>query len=256
VNIIIIGAGNVASHLGRAFKEAGHTISGIYNHHHSEAAENLAETLDSKFSIDFQSIEPADIYILAVKDDVIEEIAKQINISSGIILHTSGTVSIDVLNKFTEYGVFYPVQTFSKNIELDYKCIPVCIEANNPLTQKTLKELVRTFTNEIHYLDSEKRLKLHLAAVFVNNFTNHLFAVAADILKKNDLHMDILKPLSKETLQKIFDNPLNIEAIQTGPAKRKDRKTIQAHLELLQDFPEEYRELYRIFTQHIQQIKD
>jgi predicted short-subunit dehydrogenase-like oxidoreductase (DUF2520 family) len=256
VNIVLIGTGNLASHLGRAFKEAGHIITGIYNHKESQAGKDLAMLLDSKFSADLNNIQTADFYFLAIKDDTIEELAKKISIDSGIVLHTSGTVSIQALSKFKNFGVFYPVQTFSKSIDLNYKSIPICLEANNPFTENSLLAFAKSISEEVHHLSSEKRLKLHLAAVFVNNFTNYLFSVASDILKKEALTMDIIKPLMQETVRKIFENPLSINSLQTGPAKRNDEKTIQKHLKILKDFPGEYEELYKVFTYQIQQIKD
>ena len=254
MNIIIIGAGNLASHLGRAFKEAGHSIKAIYNHRKTTSALEFAHELNARFSTDFNTIDTADFYFIAVKDDAIEETVKRINVNSGVVLHTSGTISIDVLNKFKRFGVFYPVQSFSKNIKLSFKSVPVCLEASDQDVQKTLKEFARSLTNEVHFVSSEKRLKLHLAAVFVNNFTNYLFSISSEILKKEEIPFNILKPLAEETLRKVFDNSASIRDLQTGPAKRKDEKTIQSHLEILKDFPGEYAELYRVFTENIRKM--
>ena len=149
-------------------------------------------------------IDSADIYILAVKDDAIAAIVKKINISNALLVHTSGTTNLDVLKKSTKnFGVFYPLQTFSKSKTIDFLQVPICIEASNKQAENMLMQLAKSISNNVYKVNSIKRKKIHLAAVFACNFTNHLYAIAEGILKKEKLPFQLLIPLIEETANKI-----------------------------------------------------
>lgn len=230
MEIVIIGAGNLATNLA-------HTLS---NHHNivqivsrtKMSAENLAKSLDAKYCVGAEDIyRLADLYIIATNDDSIFEIAKGINFKDKTIVHTAGSINIDVLNDFMQFGVFYPLQTFSKNKIIDFTNIPICIEANNIETENKLLEVAGTISSNVHIVSSEQRKYLHLSAVFACNFTNHLYNLANDILREKNIDFEILKPLIIETANKIIEN--NPNDAQTGPAIRKDKIIIAKHLELL-----------------------
>jgi len=252
-NIALIGAGNVATHLGKALTASGCNIVQIYGRT-EEPARQLADKLSATFTIDISNIsKDADIYIIAVKDEAIEDITDQINISDKLIVHTSGSISMDVLKKASgNYGVLYPLQTFSKNAEINFKMVPVCIEANTGLNENSLLSLARDISDNVHLINTQQRKLLHLAAVFACNFSNHMYSIAEDILKRENLEFEMLKPLIMETARKIeVNSPGNV---QTGPAKREDRKIMDKHLEDLTGSPT-YRDLYKLISKSILETK-
>lgn len=232
ITISIIGAGNLATQLGITLHKEGYLISQVYSRT-SKSAVILSKKLNAKPISDFKKLSTdSSIYIIAVKDDAIESIAKQLKLKDKIVVHTSGSVPMNVLKKCSKnYGVFYPLQTFSKNKTAEFKTIPICIEANNTSTSTTLQYFAKSISGNVQKVNSEQRKKIHLAAVFACNFSNHMYAIAESILAKNKLSLDLLKPLIEETANKIKDNKPN--AVQTGPAIRKDKKTLEAHLKLL-----------------------
>ena len=156
---------------------------------------------------------------------------------------------MNALAKFEDFGVFYPLQTFSKNKPVNFKEIPICLEANSKKNLNLLKEIASLVSEKIFEVNSEQRRALHVSAVFVNNFSNHLFALADDYCRENDLPFEILRPLIKETVSKI--ETLDPYSAQTGPALRNDQKTIAAHLELLD---EDRKKIYNILTESIQKL--
>lgn len=245
IKVILLGAGNVSTHLLNAFQDAEnvHLIQ-VYNHNE----ENLIPFKDLvKTTTNLDELEPADFYIIALKDDIIEEVASKMPPVNGIVVHTSGGKSIDTLSCFKDYGVFYPLQSFSKNRAVNFKEIPLCLEANSVETLEKLKALAKEVSGKIAEVSSEDRKVLHVAAVFANNFTNHLYHISEVLCNKKGLSFELLKPLIKETAAKITD--LSPADAQTGPALRDDKQTIATHLETL---PEEYRELYKFLTASIQ----
>ncbi len=232
--IVILGAGNVATHLSIALKKAGFSIKSIYSKT-IESAKELALKVDSYYTNEISKIpDEADLYIIAVKDEVIEEMIKHLNLKCGVIVHTAGSISIDIFeNQFKNYGVFYPLQTFSKSREIDFTNIPICIEACNKQIESKLIDLAKCLSSSVQLINSEKRKKLHLSAVFACNFANHMYSAATVILDQSGVSFDLLKPLITETAQKAIDsNPVNA---QTGPAVRNDKNVIQKHLEMLKD---------------------
>jgi predicted short-subunit dehydrogenase-like oxidoreductase (DUF2520 family) len=246
--IVIIGAGNVATQLGAALKKANHTIVQVYSKHRS-SSEKLAKLLKCDHTISPEKINrTADIYIIAVNDDAIGEVAKQFNFSDKIVAHTSGSVAMDVLKPISKNsGVFYPLQTFSINKKVDLKNVPICIEANNIKTAKILEQLGKTISKNVRKINSEQRINIHIAAVFACNFTNHFYSIADEILKANKLSLDIIKPLIAETAEKIRNNPP--AKMQTGPAIRGDKKTMDKHLKMLVD--KDLKKLYQLISKNI-----
>lgn len=245
IKVVILGAGNVAFHLFRAFSEAEKTkVIQVYNHQ-KESLKHFKNFTDTTTNIN--NLKSADFYILALKDDVIPENAKTFKSIKGIVLHTSGAVGLTALHNLTDYGVFYPLQTFSKNKRVDFSEIPVCIEANSPENLEKIKNLGLNITTDVREINSEQRKALHLAAVFVNNFSNHLYTIGAEICENHQVDFSILKPLIKETASKI--ESLQPKEAQTGPALRNDQKTIEVHLALLS---KKHKDIYSLLTQSIQ----
>lgn len=231
MKIQIIGNGNVGSHLIKALK----SLNPISVNPHT-----------------LQEFDPAaDITILALKDDVISEVAASLPSTKGLIVHTAGSVGIDALSSHNRRGVLYPLQTFSKSVALDYSKIPVFIEANDDSDKRILEDVASIFTENIFHLDSKQRQKLHIASVFACNFCNHLWAISEDILKNNSLEFSLIKPLISETFRKMESSDSPIEC-QTGPAARKDMKVINSHIKTLNDSGEErYAEIYRLLSDSI-----
>ncbi len=252
MKIVFIGSGNVATQLGLALKAANHRILQVYGRSES-GAKSLARKLSASYVLDLKKISgEADIYIVAVSDSAIKEVINKIRITDTVILHTSGSVPISVFEKkFKNFGVLYPVQTFSANHALDFKTVPVCIEANNTLTEKKIRALAKSLTKKIHLLDSRQRKRVHLSAVFANNFSNHLFTLAERILEKENISFDLLRPLILETAMKVQKNPPS--EMQTGPAKRGDTAVIREHLKMLGD-KKEFRAIYRLISKSIEEM--
>ncbi len=227
---------------------AGKQILQIVNRS-EEGASLLGEKLGVDFTSDYTKINrEADLYILSVSDSALEEVVKKLDISDRFVVHTSGTSLMDSLNKFLNYGVFYPLQTFSIEVSLSFKKIPIFIQANSEENLDLLQGLAETISENIQKINTEQRRVLHVSAVFASNFTNYMYAVAEDILTKNDLSFELLKPLIEETAEKLNDHAPH-EA-QTGPARRNDRKIIDEHIEILNNYPE-YQKIYKLITEQI-----
>lgn len=251
-NITFIGAGNVATHLAKALFNEDFEIEQVY----SNNINNALALADEVNSIAIDNIinlnSNSDLYIVAIKDDAIESVLQQITDKNIFIVHTSGSIPISAFEQtgFTNYGIFYPLQTFSKSKTINLLEVPFCIEANNQ--ECLLIELANMLSNSVHLVNSEQRKKLHLAAVFACNFTNHMYTIAEDLCIKNNVNFNILKPLIQETADKITLN--HAKDVQTGPAIRNDVKIIQHHIEQLEDL-KNYQEIYRLITQNIQNNK-
>ena len=247
IKVVIIGAGNVATHLYQSFSKA-EQLDVIQVFNRNEKHLDFVQD-PRKRNSDLEQIPPADLYIIAIKDEAIEELAPQLNISGGLVAHTSGSQHMEVLSGFKNYGVFYPLQTFSRNKPLNFKDVPLCLEANSEENLEFLKKVASEICDRNFEVNSEQRRALHVSAVFVNNFSNHLFALAADYCKKNELPFEILRPLIRETVAKI--ETLDPFSAQTGPALREDQRTIDAHLDLLD---EDRKKIYTILTESIQKL--
>lgn len=245
IRLSIIGSGNVAHHLIQAFSHSAEIeLIQVFARKPSSVSTHI--TTDKIIS-EFSELIPVDIVIISVTDDSIATISKNIPFKNSLVVHTSGSVAMEALNDTNRKGVFYPLQTFSKSKEVDFTSIPICLEAENIKDYTILETLAKTISNSVYNVNSEQRKALHVAAVFVCNFTNHLYQIGNEICQQNKLSFDILKPLIQETANKILS--LSPEEAQTGPAKRKDSQTINAHLNFLTD--EHQKEIYKILTKSI-----
>jgi predicted short-subunit dehydrogenase-like oxidoreductase (DUF2520 family) len=195
----------------------------------------------------------ADLYLIAIKDSAIQEVLENLSLDENrMIVHTAGSVPMNILDGFSKnYGVFYPLQTFSKNRKIDFSDIPICIEANHPSSLMKLQELAGRLSGSVHQINSHDRKTLHLAAVFANNFVNHFYAIGESLLQDKRLNFDLLKPLIRETAKKT--ESLSPVDAQTGPAKRNDQTIINAHLKMLHDQPD-LQKIYRLMSESIFQF--
>jgi len=248
--VTLIGSGNVAQHLIRAFKNQAVLNSEIeLIQVYTRKPESLLHLLDSgKITNDWDNLEESDVYILAVSDDAIATVSSQLPFKNRLVVHTSGGVALASLNDKNRKGIFYPLQTFSKNKLVDFTTIPICLEAQNENDYQILEQLAKSISNSVFSIDSDQRKALHVAAVFVNNFTNHLYQIGQEICLEHHVPFDILKPLILETAQKII--ALSPQEAQTGPAKRNDTGTLEAHQLFLTN--ENQKNIYTILTQSIQ----
>ncbi|WP_418263411.1 Rossmann-like and DUF2520 domain-containing protein [Flavobacterium faecale] len=250
VKVIVIGSGNLAQHLIVAFQEAEQLersieLVQVFARH----KENLTSLIHSdKIVSNWSQLQTADIYILAVSDDSISEVSSQLPFNNQLVVHTSGAMPMENLDSKNRKGVFYPLQSFTKAKKVDFSRIPLCLESENKQDYEIMEKVANTISNKVFHIESQQRQALHVAAVFVNNFTNHLYQIASEICQENQIPFEILQPLIQETAHKISVIP-PIQA-QTGPAIRNDQKTINAHEQFLKK--EEHLQLYRILTQSIQ----
>lgn len=247
IKVTLIGSGNVAQHLLSAFKKSTDIeLIQVYSRK-KEAVLHLIPI--EKITSDFDNLAEADVYIIAVSDDVIAEVSSQLFFKNRLVVHTSGSVSMESLNDNHRKGVFYPLQTFTKGKEVDFKSIPICIESQFNDDYNVLKKVAESISDKVFSINSEQRKSLHVSAVFVNNFVNHLYKISNDICKEHQVPFEILQPLIKETADKI--RSLTPDEAQTGPAKRNDKTTIEAHLDFLSD--ENHKNIYKLLTQSIQE---
>ena len=244
--VSIIGSGNVAQHLIQAFLLNSKIELVQVLARNKKSITHLLDT--TKITSDYDQLQDADIYIIAVSDDAITEVSSQLPFNSQLVVHTSGTVGLDALNNKNRKGVFYPLQTFSKNKAVDFKTIPMCLEAENETDLKLLQKVASCISESVYEINSQQRKALHVAAVFVNNFVNHLYQIGNEICEANQIPFAILKPLIQETAAKIMT--LSPKEAQTGPAKRNDLKTIEAHQQFLTD--KNQATIYKLLTQSIQ----
>lgn len=242
--ISLIGAGNVAHHIGIALNKAGISIKQVWSRDEHNAI-SLAKELNCDCIISFSDVVPVDLILVAVPDDHVAAIISQL--PSGVpIAYTSGSVAISTIHDNRELGVFYPLQSFSKQLKVDISQVPFLIEGNDDSIADSLFKLAKKLSSNVSFADSEYRAKIHLTAVWVNNFTNHILHQAWIYAKKNDVDFDLLKPLLKETVRKLDDDiPYNL---QTGPAKRGDKDVITKQLN---ELSEHQREIYLLLTESI-----
>ncbi|MEO8236142.1 MAG: Rossmann-like and DUF2520 domain-containing protein [Flavobacterium sp.] len=245
IRVVIIGSGNVAQHLIKAFAKSDIVeITQVF----SRKKESLTNLLDSsKITSNLNALIDADLYIISVSDNAIAEVSHQLNIENKLVVHTSGSVDIIDLNDKNRKGVFYPLQTFSKNAAISFDIIPICLEAENKEDYKLLETVAKSISDKVFNINSNQRKALHVSAVFVNNFVNHLYKIGNDICNDNNIPFEILQPLITETANKIAS--LSPNEAQTGPAKRNDTQTINTHLQFLTD--ENQKEIYKILTKSI-----
>jgi predicted short-subunit dehydrogenase-like oxidoreductase (DUF2520 family) len=231
------------------FKEKGFFIEQVYSRS-EKSAKTLAEKLQTNYTNSTKEIlKHADVYFVAIKDSAFEEVLPQINFQNKLLVHCSGSMPLSCLENYSEnIGVFYPLQTFSKDREVDFAEIPVFVEANSPENEKKLVQMAEKISGRASVLNSEKRLNLHISAVFACNFVNHFYTIAAEVLKSKEIPFEVLNPLILETARKVQ----NLEPVlaQTGPAVRFDENVISKHLDALQEFPE-FQKLYELVSESI-----
>ncbi|WP_310993246.1 Rossmann-like and DUF2520 domain-containing protein [Aequorivita marina] len=247
ISVVLLGFGNVNSHLFKAFSGSNNMkIKQVYN----RSAINISSPdATIPFTTEISEVVKADVYIIGIPDDAISNFSERLAFNDRLVVHTSGGVSIDALSNKNRRGVFYPLQSFSKQREVDFTAIPICLEAENKADLNLLQKLATQISKHVTEISSEERAKLHLAAVFVNNFTNYLYRMGSEILKEDDLSFNLLKPLIAETALKI--ETLSPKEAQTGPAKRKDIKTIEKHLGLLNN--PKHVKFYTMFTEALKE---
>ena len=248
--VTVVGAGNVGHNFGLAFKQAGYLIHEIYSRS-QDSAVSLSQRLNCNFTTDLSKLDPgADIYIIAVNDDALPKVIEEFPFRDKLTVHTSGATSLEVFEGkgFSDFGIFYPVQSFSKEDTESLAPIPICVESKKSEVEALLMSFGKSLSMKVYQLDSEKRKALHVAAVFANNFSNHMYAIAEELLDEASISFDIIRPLIETTAKKIHRK--SPASIQTGPAVRNDQKIIKKHLEHLEAHPD-YKELYKAITESI-----
>ena len=248
MHIALIGSGNVATKVGQALKNAGHHIDAIVSRH-QENAQQLASLLDAQWHSSALELKGQfDVIIVSVNDNAIEEIATQLMPTDAIVVHTAGSIPMSVLSRFDRHGVIYPLQTLSKQKEIDMRGVPFLIEGNSPDTTTIIQHLTQTISDNVTSGTSEQRQQLHLAAVFACNFTNHLYTIAEKLLQSSGLSFQLLMPLIEETTHKIQHlSPIDS---QTGPAIRHDTHVMQQHMEALSN-DTQLQSIYTLLSQSI-----
>lgn len=244
IRVVLLGLGNVGFHLAKAFIRSDQIeLVQIYNRTQKDT-----KLFDESIPITnkIKELEVADVYIISVSDEAISNFSDQLQFKQGLVVHTSGTVSLDTLKCETNRGVFYPVQSFTKNKEVDFYNVPIAFEVEKESDFELLEKLSKSISNRVFRLNDEQRRYLHIAAVFANNFTNHMYKIAYDICEENEMSFDLLKPLIMETAIKA-QTIIPIEA-QTGPAVRNDNRTVQNHMETLDI---NRKEIYTLVTKDI-----
>lgn len=252
MNVSIIGSGNLAWHLAAALDNTEYAVREVFSRN-PRNANALVERLYSataKTDLDF-SASASRIFIIAVTDDAIESVAEQLVLpSEALLLHTSGSHPMSILEGIsTNVGVLYPLQTFTTNRKVSFRDIPIFVEGHDDKTEKTLLSMAKAISNKVYRITSAQRKAIHVAAVFASNFTNHMLAISNEIMSKQGLEFEWLKPLIAETINKAL--ALGPRAAQTGPAKRGDLEILDVHMDLLNDEHETIAEIYRVVSQHI-----
>lgn len=248
MDIVCIGAGNVATHLAKALHDNGFTIRQVMSRTEAHA-EMLARSVNASWTIAPEQIATAGLYLYAVSDAALEEMIGRNPHTDGLHVHTAGSMPASLFEgRKQRYGVLYPLQTFSKEKPVNFEDIPFFLEANTVDDLELLKSIALKISPKVYEADSRQRQQLHLAAVFSCNFTNHLFAIADTLLKEAGLPFEALRPLIQETLDKTAVLP-PVKA-QTGPAVRNDTNVMEKHLAKLTEHPQ-WQEIYRILSDDI-----
>ncbi|WP_085536280.1 Rossmann-like and DUF2520 domain-containing protein [Massilibacteroides vaginae] len=253
MNIVFIGAGNLATSLANEMFRHKLHISQVYSRT-EESASLLANQLDCPWTTSTDDIiTDADWYIFSVKDDALAELISRLKPNKGLWLHTAGSMPADIFEGYTDrYGVIYPLQTFSKKRIVDFSKIPFILEANNAADLAQLKSTSALLTQDIRVLTSEERKTIHLAAVFACNFANHMWSLAWKLLENKQISPEILIPLIEETASKIqYLTPMQA---QTGPAVRYDKNVIEKHMDMLEQ--EDMKAIYGLLSQSIYKTKN
>lgn len=253
MKVSIVGAGNVATRLGLGLREAGGEVVGVWSRR-AAAARTLAAALDVPAAADIADLPQADVCLLAVKDDAVRSVAERVAAAQpgAILAHTAGSVPLSVFDGLgRDCGVIYPLQTFSKARPVALRDVPFFLEASSEMALHTLRKLAGKLSGSVTLLDSAQRARLHLAAVFANNFANHCFALAADLLRAEGLDETLLHPLIRETADKALSLPAR-EA-QTGPAVRFDAAVLERQAAILANRPT-LQQIYRLMSSSIHEL--
>ncbi len=246
ISVTILGAGNVGTHLFKAFKKSNQVSVKQWFNRNLDAISTYSNEVD--IMDDLTSLVEADIYIITVSDEAVAKISSELPFENRLVVHTAGSVNIHDLDKKNKRGVFYPLQSISKNAVLDFAKVPIGIETIDKKDYHILKELALAIGSPVKKINGDQRKVLHLAAVFVNNFTNQMYRIAHEITESQAAEFDLLKPLILETANKVQD--MSPYMAQTGPAKRGNLKTIKKHLALLEK--EQHKDIYKLITKSIQ----
>ena len=245
IKIILLGAGNVGHHLSKAFNKSTEIdLVQWYSRDNSKVSYN---EIDTEIINDLSKIKSADIYIISISDSYVGEISKKLNVSEKLVVHTSGSLDLSIIDSKNRRGVFYPLQTLSKNKEIELAKVPICIESENNKDLVLLETISKYIGCKTYKIDYNQRKILHLAAIFSNNFVNHMFTIAKEILDDKNLDFNILKPLINETVDKI--HKLDPENAQTGPAIRNNNEIILNHIKTLKK--DDHKKLYELMTKLI-----
>lgn len=248
IRVSLIGTGNVASHLAKAFLDARDVeLVAVYGRS-LEKLDALELRTSTRKITQLDEIPECDVVVISISDDKIAEVSAAIPRGNYIITHTAGSIPCEVLDDHDVYGSFYPLQTFSKSLEMRYDNIPICLTANTQSGLKQLEQLARAISKDVRLLTDEQRAQVHLSAVLVNNLLNHIIYLAEDRLDQNDIKADILHPLIKQTIIKLED--MSAYDAQTGPARRDDMSVVTRHLEKLQGTPD-LQEIYKLLSASI-----
>lgn len=238
MKIVLVGAGNLATNIGKALLEAGHDILQVYSHT-MESASTLATAVGGAPITDLTSLNSdADVYIVSIKDSVIADVVPALckNRENKVFLHTAGSVPLDIFKGMAmHYGVLYPMQTFSKYKRLNFRDVPCFVEGNDDLSFETVNKLADDISDHVYLLNSDARKHLHLAAVFACNFVNHCYEISSEILARHDIPFEVMLPLIDETAGKVHS--MSPKEAQTGPAIRYDQNVIRMQADLLKDNP-------------------
>lgn len=246
--IVMIGAGNVATHLCMALKNAGFDIGQVFSRDISNA-ECLAPLVDAVATDALAEIDKkADLYIISVSDSAIQEVVKEMPDVNGVVVHTAGSIDMSALDRFPLHGVLYPFQTFTREKELEFREVPLLVEGNVSSSKRLVLEVAHAISDNVQKANGAKRKTLHISAVFACNFVNHLYALADDLLAKEGLDFSILEPLIRETTQKALSmKPVHA---QTGPATRGDREVMHSHMQAL-DSGTFHHDIYALLSESI-----
>ena len=245
IRIGLIGTGNVAIALAREIRNhESLTLVKLIGRDQNKLPKDL---IDIPFSKQFNALPTCDVVLIAVSDQAIQQVSSQLPLTDAVVVHTSGASSMDLLSNHKHRGVFYPLQTFSKQQQLNWSKIPILWEGNNTQVNEKLETLSQLLSPLATQIDEKQRLSMHFAAVVVNNFTNHLYAEAHRFCKSKHMNFDLLVPLIEETTRKI--KHLDPRKSQTGPASRGDMQTIQRHKAV--PMTEELSDIYSLFTSQL-----
>ena len=254
MKIVLIGAGNLATHLGKALHAAGHDMVQVFSRT-MQSAETLASLLDAEPLTDMAQVrDDADVYIFSVKDSALEQLVSQLcGGEKKVLLHTAGSMPMSVFRgKALHYGVLYPMQTFSKQREVDFSIIPCFVEANDEFALKQIEGLAGQISHRVFQLSSEDRKYLHLSAVFACNFANHCYAASQKLLQQHGIPFDVMLPLIDETAAKVHG--MTPKEAQTGPAVRYDENVIDKQIQLLENQPY-FQKIYDCMSKSIHELE-